>query len=142
MKNGAYGTGLVVRRNGSLAFYSYRDPLPNASIEYYRQSIDYLRALARENTDITKFIIGAIGEYDTLITPRTASLLSARDYFSGKTPDEERQIRLDMLAMTPDKLNIAADIIDEVLSGGAIAVVGSNDQLERMPDAPRTVVKI
>jgi Zn-dependent M16 (insulinase) family peptidase len=38
VQNGAYGTGFVPKSNGSLSFYSYRDPSPANSLGFYRES--------------------------------------------------------------------------------------------------------
>ena len=142
VQSGAYGTGFIPRRDGSIAFYSYRDPSPARSLEFYRQSSDYLRALAESGEDITKFIIGAIGEYDTLITPKTASVLSTNDYLSGWGEDDEAKIRSQMLSMTADDLIIAADIIDCALDDGSTVIVGGADHLKSLANPPKKIIKI
>lgn len=142
VKNGAYGAGFVGRRDGSLSFYSYRDPSPAKSVEYFKASSDYLRALAKENVDITKFIIGAMGEYDPIITPKTAHTLSTRDYLAGYTAEEEIKARQNMLNMTCDDLITVADILDCVLSDASLAVVGGEEHLEGFEPKPNRIIKI
>ena len=142
VQSGAYGTGFVPRKDGDLAFYSYRDPSPARSLGFYRESSKYLRSLVSENADITKFIIGAIGEYDTLITPRTATTIATADYFNGWTNEDEAKVRADMLKMTPDDLLTVADIIDEVLSDESIIIVGGQEHLDSLPEKPKRIIKI
>ena len=142
VKNGAYGTGFIPRRNGFVAFYSYRDPSPAASINYYRESVDYLRALAASNADLTKFIIGAIGEYDTLLTPRTEFAIATRDYLNGWSTEDEERIKEDMLSVKRCDLNVAADIIEEILTDASLAIVGGAAQLESLPEKPKEIIKI
>ena len=142
VKNGAYGAGFVPRRDGSLAFYSYRDPAPWRSVEYYKQSAEYLRAIAREGVDITKFIIGAVGEYDFIITPKTAHMVATRDYLNGYTAEDEKNIRSSMLNMTAEDLMRAADIIDLVLSEPSLAVVGGEEHLKSFAEPPKKIIKI
>lgn len=142
VQSGAYGTGFVPRKDGDLAFYSYRDPSPARSLGFYRASAEYLRSLVRENADITKFIIGAIGEYDTLITPRTATTIATADYLNGWTADDEARVRSDMLKMTPDDLLIVADIIDEVLSDESVIIVGGQEHLDSLRETPERIIKI
>lgn len=142
VKNGAYGAGFVPRRDGSLAFYSYRDPAPARSIACYKESSDYLRAIARGGVDITKFIIGAIGEYDFIITPKTAHAIATRDYLNGYTAEDERNIRSSMLNMRVDDLIRAADIIDLVLSEPSLAVVGGEEHLKSFGEPPKKIIKI
>ena len=142
VQNGAYGTGFVPKSNGSLSFYSYRDPSPANSLGFYRESANYLRALANENIDITKFIIGAIGEYDTLITPRTATAIATADYLNGWSAEKEAEVRSQMLSMTAEDLLIVADIIDEVLSDAFTTVVGGAEHLDSLTEKPEKIIKI
>ena len=142
VKNGAYGTGFVPRRDGFVCMYSYRDPSPASSIEYYKASSDYLRTLAKSDCDLTKFIIGAIGEYDILITPRTASALAAQNYLTGWTESDEQKVREDMLSVTAEGLVKAADIIDNLLAKSSTAVVGSSEHLASLPEKPKKIITI
>lgn len=142
VRNGAYGAGFVPRRDGTLSFYSYRDPSPKNSLGFYKQSSEYLRELARSGCDITKFIIGAIGEYDFIITPKTASAITIRDYLSGYTTEYDNKLRQSMLNMTNDDLLLAADIIDEALSDASVAIVGGNEHLSSFADDNMTVIKL
>ena len=142
VKNGAYGTGFVPRRDGFIAFYSYRDPSPANSLKYYKESSAYLRALADSESDLTKFIIGAIGEYDTLLTPRTEFAIATRDYLNGWSRENEAEVRANMLCVSSADLNTAADIIDEALLGASLAIVGGREHLESLPEKPTKVIKI
>ncbi len=139
---GAYGTGFVAKKDGSLTFYSYRDPNPKNSLGVYRESSDYLRALSDSGEDITKFIIGSIGEYDTLITPRVASALTTADYINGWTAEDEAKVRADMLAVRSEDLRLAADIIDSALSDCSTAVVGGQEHLDAFDKEGMSIIKI
>ena len=142
VQGGAYGTGFIPRKDGSLSFYSYRDPSPEKSLEAYRGASEYLRNIANAEEDVTKFIIGAIGEYDTLITPRTASLISTADYLNGWSGEEEARVRAEMLSITPADLALAADIIDSVLKNESVAVVGGREHLGSLEEKPEKIIKI
>ena len=142
VQSGAYGTGFVPRKNGSISFYSYRDPSPSRSISFYRESSDYLRSVAERGDDITKFIIGAIGEYDTLITPRTAATISVSDYLNGWSADNEAKVRSQMLNMTCQDLCIVADIIDEAMADKRQVIVGGEEHLEKLISKPDRIIKI
>ncbi len=142
VQGGAYGTGFIPRKDGDIAFYSYRDPSPNGSLGFYRASSDYLRSLVRDGVDITKFIIGAIGEYDTLITPRTAIALTTADYLNGWSREDEAAVRADMLNMTEEDLLTVADIIDEALADESIIIVGGREQLDALDEKPGRIITI
>ena len=132
VKGGAYGTGFVSRKSGELSFYSYRDPSPASSVEAFRAAPQYLRALAASECDLTKFIIGAFGEYDALMTPRTKSSAALRDALIGWSVEDELAFRRDMLAFSSGDLLCVADIIEETLTRSALAVAIGKDSLDRL----------
>ncbi len=142
VEGGAYGTGFVPRRDGSLAFYSYRDPSPARSFGCYKASPAYLRSLAESDFDLTKFIIGGIGEYDMLTTPRTASIIATTNYLNDWTARDEQRARDMMLTMTPEHLNTVADIIDRALENPRTVTVGGKEHLDSLPERPETVIEI
>ncbi len=142
VQGGAYGAGFVPRKDGTLSFYSYRDPSPARSLRVYNDSAAYLRAIAESGEDITKFIIGAVGEYDTLITPRVASLISATDYLNGWSAEDEARVRAQMLSLTASDLSYAADIIDSALENSRSCVVGSAEHLAALDEKPARIIKI
>lgn len=142
VKNGAYGAGFIPRKDGFVSFYSYRDPAPKSSLEIYKGSADYLREMARSGCDLTKFIIGAIGEYDILLTPRTAAMLATQNSLCGWSHEDEMKVREDMLSMTHEDLYKAADIIDKLLWENRFAVVGGEAHAEALSQSVEKVYKI
>ncbi|MBR5144892.1 MAG: hypothetical protein IKW53_07570, partial [Clostridia bacterium] len=92
--------------------------------------------------DLTRFIIGAIGEYDTLITPRTAAIISANDYFGGWTLDDEKAVRAQMLNMTAKDLYTVADIIDKILDNENVVIVGGSEHLDELTERPERIITI
>ena len=142
VQGGAYGTGFVPRKDGSISFYSYRDPSPGNSLVAYRESVKYLNELAASNMDITKFIIGAVGEYDSIITPRTAALICTTDYLSGWSGEEEARVRKQLLSVKCADLARAANIIEGAIQDERIAIVGGSEQLESLNYTPERIIKI
>ena len=142
VQSGAYGTGFIAKKNGNLAFYSYRDPSPARSLGFYKDSSNYLRRMAEAGEDITKFIIGSIGEYDTLITPRVAAAVSANNYFNDWTPADEERIRGEMIRMTAKDLLCVADIIDEAFENKSTIIVGGAEHLDMLEEKPNKIIKI
>jgi Zn-dependent M16 (insulinase) family peptidase len=69
VQGGAYGSGFLARPNGSVSFYSYRDPSACRSLEFYGRSDEFLRDFADGDEDLTKFIIGTIAENEPLLSP-------------------------------------------------------------------------
>ena len=142
VKNGAYGTGFSARRDGGISFYSYRDPNPSASLDFYRESSAYLRECASMDIDLTKFIIGTIGEFDILTTPRTKALIATTRYLNGWGEEHEERAREQLLNMTAKDLVIVADILDEALSDASVVVVGNREHIDSLPTPAEHTVEI
>ena len=119
----------MTRKSGSILFYSYRDPSPEESIEKYRKSADFLRNMAAEKTPLTKFIIGAIGEYDILTTPRTEGEQAIWDYLNGWSPEDDAALREGMVKTDHETLLRLADLIDGVAARASVSVVAGKEQL-------------
>lgn len=141
VQNGAYGTGFVPRRDGNFAFYSYRDPAPANSLKYYAEAPKYLREMADSQEDLTKFIIGTIGEFDIITTPRTAFVVATKNYLNGWTPEDEQKVRNSMLSMKPTDLLCVADIIERALENSHTVIVGGKEHLDSL-DTEMKVIEI
>ena len=142
VKGGAYGAGFTCQKSGEISFYSYRDPNPAASLECYKKAPDYLRAMAKSNIPLTKFIIGAIGEYDIITTPRIESIQATYNNLTGWTREHEARLINGMLEATADSLLLAADIIEDVLSRAAICVAADKEALSQKNLSGLTVLQI
>ena len=141
VQGGAYGVGLIVRKNGNVGFYSYRDPSPEKTLECYRKSSSYLRDFAKSDEDITKFIIGAVGDSSPLTTPKLKGTLAASRYLRGVSYDDECRLRKQILKTDKTELLRIADILDKVCKKEAICVVAGKDKLTACKDIG-TIIEI
>ena len=129
---GAYGTGFVTGKSGAIGYYSYRDPSPKGAIEAFRASADFLRELAKAGADLTKFIIGAFGEYDILSTPRSSAREATYNLFTEWTDSDETELRAGLLGTTHADLIAAADLLDEAAGAECVCVFAGRDMLTRL----------
>ena len=141
VQGGAYGAGFIRRNTGVSGFYTYRDPDANRSIEYFAKSSDFLREIANSGEDITNFIIGAIGDSDPLITPKTLGALALASYLRGETYEDRIAFRREMLSTSKVDLLRAADLIDKITKGG-VCVVGGKDKLLACGDKLDSFIEI
>ena len=130
VQGGAYGAGLLIRNNGNVGFYSYRDPSPRRSLDCYAGAAEFIRDFAERGEDVTKFIIGAVGDATPLMTPKLKGTFSAVRYLRGISHEDECRTHREMLATDKSALLRAAEIIEKVASTGAVCVVGGKDKLE------------
>ena len=130
VQGGAYGVGLIVRNNGNVGFYSYRDPSPERTLGCYREASAFLREFAESGDDITKFIIGAIGDVSPLKTPKLKGMIGAANYLRGITYEDECRTRKEMLSTSPADLLKIADVIDKICEQNAVCVIAGKDKLD------------
>ena len=141
VQGGAYGAGFTRRANGIAAFYTYRDPDANRSIDCFGQSAEFLRRTAESGEDITNLIIGAIGDTDPLITPKLISALALVTYLRGETFEDRARFRREMINTSAPDLLRAADLIDKITAGG-VCVIGGKDKLEACGDKLTSFIEI
>lgn len=123
VKGGAYGAGFVPRKDGTVLFYSYRDPSPERSLSVYSESANYLRAVAKDGRDLTKFIIGAYGEYDMIKTPKTRATIATAGALTDWTSEDEKKLLEGLLSTDTEALLCIADLIEKVCNNSATVVV-------------------
>ena len=129
---GAYGAGMVARRYGGVVFSSYRDPSPKNSLEVFRKASEFLREFANEDISLDKYIIGAVGEYDVLKSPRTEAAQASADYITGWTEDHERRLFEQMLSCDKSDLLRVADILASLADNASFTVVGGAQLLSEI----------
>jgi Zn-dependent M16 (insulinase) family peptidase len=105
-----------------MTFHSYRDPSPENSLKIYKGAPDALRELARD-TDLSRFIIGVIGDLDQPKSPRLEAAQATADALNGWTAERDAREREKILTASKDSLLLAADIIERAQKASAEAVV-------------------
>ena len=139
---GAYGAGFFARRSGFVGCYSYRDPSPLNSVAKYKECPAFLAGLRSSGADLTKYIIGAIGEYDTLATPRLAGTKATSDYLSDWTPEDDAKVLSDMKRASGMDMGVVAELLYRVFNNAVTCVVGSREHIEQNKDAFDNIIEI
>ncbi|MBQ4071566.1 MAG: insulinase family protein [Clostridia bacterium] len=134
VKGGAYGAGMSAAATGSVAFYSYRDPSPARSLDVYGGVSDFLRDFAASGEDLTKYIIGAIGNAEPVRTPRAVGTLANIRALRGTTYEEECAVRASLIDTDSAELVRVADLIDRMLADAPYCVIGPLERLKEMKD--------
>ena len=134
VRGGAYGAGVMMRKTGRISFYSYRDPKPRKSFDAYRECADFLRSYANECEDLTSLIIGAVGSFVPLLTPRLTAELSLARYFAKTTYASEKKILEELIGTTKDDLLSIADTVEAAVNGATLCLVGSAEHAKECAD--------
>lgn len=142
VKGGSYGAGFVTRRHGVALFYSYRDPNPERSIEVFYGAADFLEKFAEEKHDLTKYIIGAVGEYDILLTPRAAASLATANYLSGRDWRADDTLYRDIIKTDSIALTEIAKLLKSSIENSSFTVVANKEALEKVTKVKNNIVSI
>lgn len=142
VQGGAYGAGFIKRVNGTVGYYTYRDPDANRSLDIFDGSAAFLRSLAESGDDITNFIIGAIGDSDPLITPKVLSALAVTSHLRGESYEDRVKMRTELISTCKDDLLAMADLLERAFERGGICVVGGKDKLDGCGEKLDTVIEI
>lgn len=123
VKGGAYGVSCRVRQDGAIGFTSYRDPSSESSLDVFRGAAKFLRAFAESGVELTKYIIGAIGEFDPYASVSMKASAATANYISGFTFEDKCRIRTEILNTGKAELVAVADMLERFsLSASSVLV--------------------
>jgi Zn-dependent M16 (insulinase) family peptidase len=130
VQGGAYGGHCMFDRfSGGFTFVSYRDPNLLASLNVYDRTGDFLRNASLDHAELTRNIIGTIGEVDSYRLPDAKGFASMQRYLIGDTDENRQRMREEILGTTVADLRHFADAMDEVAANGRVAVLGSEQAI-------------
>jgi Zn-dependent M16 (insulinase) family peptidase len=131
VKGGAYG-GLCQfdRHSGVFSYLSYRDPNLLASLEVYDQTPHFLRKADLPELEVTRSIIGAIGDLDAYQLPDAKGFASMFRYLIGDSDDHRQGLRSELLGTTRGDFLRFADALEALKERSLVTVLGSQASLQ------------
>jgi presequence protease len=146
VQGGAYGGFCVFDRlSGVFSFLSYRDPNLTGTLQVYDQASQFLQRLDLHESELTKSIIGAIGDLDQPLLPDAQGYTSLIWHLSGISDEERQQLRDEVLATSPADFKAFGEVLQKVCEAGVVSVLGSADALQAARDsgaAPLEIKKV
>jgi hypothetical protein len=131
VQGGAYGGFcLFDHRSGVFNYLSYRDPNLLTTLDNYNQASEFLRQLELGDDELTKSIIGAIGDMDAYQLPDAKGYTSMLRYLTGDTDQARQRMRDEILGTTRADFRAFADTLDQVKDKGLVVVLGSQAAIE------------
>ena len=132
VQGGAYGAFCALDPfTGVFAYASYRDPNLLETLQVYDQSGSFLRDYPISNDELTKAIIGTIGDFDAYQLPDAKGYASLVRYLTGIDDDFRQQMRDQVLGTKAEHFAEFAAVLDQAVAAGRVAVLGSADAIER-----------
>ena len=117
-------------RSGDSYFVSYRDPNLEKTIETYQEAADYVKNYEADERTVTQFIIGAVSELDTPMTPKGRGNYSLSGYLTGLTMDRIQQERDELLATTAETIKGLSCSIEAFMKDDCLCVVGNGEKIK------------
>jgi Zn-dependent M16 (insulinase) family peptidase len=131
VQGGAYGGQCMFNRNsGDFTFVSYRDPNLLPTLDIYDRTADFLRNADLGEAELTRNIIGTIGEVDSYMLPDAKGFVSMRRHLTGDTDAARQQMREEILKTSAADIRSFGDAMAQVAAKGRIAVIGSEQAIE------------
>lgn len=134
VKGGAYGCMSNFSLTGKAYFITYRDPNLKESYDVFRGASDYVDSFECSDRDMTKYIIGAISQMDTPLTPSGEGARSMGLYLSEATFDMVQKHHNELLDSNIETIRSFAPLIKAFLDENFICVIGSESQINANKD--------
>jgi Zn-dependent M16 (insulinase) family peptidase len=132
VQGGAYGGFCQLDpRSGVFNLVSYRDPNLQGTLDIYDRTGDYLNKLTLSDEEVTKAIIGAIGDLDQPLLPDAKGYVSALRYLANESDDFRQQMREQILATRLEDFHAFGDLLQVLPESRHIVVLGSAETLEK-----------
>lgn len=132
VQGGAYGAFCVFNhRSGIYTYLSYRDPNLLATLDNYDAAAAFLRELELGPAELTKSIIGAIGDMDAYQLPDAKGYTSMTRYLAGDTDTDRQRWREQILSASPADFRLLGDALAGLNQQGQVVVLGSPEAIEQ-----------
>lgn len=132
-EGGAYGAFVNFgKQSGVYSFLSYRDPNLERTLAIYDQTADMLRRVDLSEEELTKNIIGAIGDVDAYQLPDAKGFTSMVRWLIGETDEMRQQMRDEILTTTVADFRKLGEVLAELNRQAHVVVMGSPDALHNV----------
>jgi Zn-dependent M16 (insulinase) family peptidase len=130
VQGGAYGGFCRFDpHSGVFNYLSYRDPNLLSTLDNYNGSSQFLQQVDLSKAEITRSIIGAIGQIDAYQLPDAKGYTSMIRYLIGLTDEFRQQLRDEVLSTTSVNFRAFAEVLQQVNEKGLVVVLGSQEAI-------------
>ncbi|MCG6981719.1 MAG: insulinase family protein, partial [Deltaproteobacteria bacterium] len=131
VQGGAYGAfSLFNHLSGTFTFLSYRDPNLRKTLEVFDETVEFLRSGHLTDEEITKSIIGTIGDMDRHLLPDAKGFTSMVHYLTNENEDNRQVLREEVLNTSAADFGNLVQVLDAVKQNGLVKVMGSASSIE------------
>lgn len=131
VKGGAYGCGFRAAGERQAAFYTYRDPAIDPSIERVERAGEWLGSFEPDEAAFEGFIVSCVSGMDAPVKPYTLTKRRNTTYLAGLDPHAREERRAQMLAATPGELRSLGADVTRIAAESPTCVFGSRDVIAK-----------
>lgn len=130
VKGGAYGAGFRALRQGSMQFYSYRDPNLDETIARFDGAASWLATFDPDETEMRGYIISSVAGMDAPVKPRNMARRQDGDYFCDRPSGYREKTREQLLATEPADLRAHGEELARVTERDVRCAFGNRGIIE------------
>ncbi len=130
IQGGAYGCGCNFQRNGSIYFYSYRDPNLKDTYDIYDHLWAEIADFEADERQMTKYLLGTINRFDQPKTNAELMDYAAAMYFTGTTQEMRQNERTEILETTANDIRQFSEFLKNLSQISNICTIGSNEKIK------------
>ena len=131
VKGGAYGCGFRAAGERQTAFYTYRDPAIDPSIERVARAGEWLGCFEPDEAAFEGFIVSCVSGMDAPVKPYALTKRRNTAYLSGLDPHAREERRAQMLAATPGELRSLGTDVTRIAAESPTCVFGGRDVIAK-----------
>ncbi len=131
VKGGAYGCMCSFSKSGDSYFVSYRDPNLTKTIDVYQNASEYIKTFNQDERSMTQYIIGAISELDTPLTPAAKALRSLSAYMTNQTREDFQKEREELLTVKKETIRELAKYVEAFINQNYVCGLGNDEKIKK-----------
>lgn len=131
VKGGAYGCGFRAAGERQTAFYTYRDPAVDPSIERMERAGEWLGSFEPDEAAFEGFIVSCVSGMDAPVKPYALTKRRNTTYLAGLDPHAREERRAQMLAATPAELRSLGADVTRIAAVAPTCVFGGRDVIAK-----------
>lgn len=131
VKGGAYGCGFRAAGERQTAFYTYRDPAIDPSIERVERAGAWLGRFEPDEAAFEGFIVSCVSGMDAPMKPYALTKRRNTTYLAGLDPNAREKRRAQMLAATPGELRSLGTDVTRIAAESPTCVFGGRDVIAK-----------
>lgn len=131
VKGGAYGCGFRAAGERQTAFYTYRDPAVDPSIERVERAGEWLGSFEPDEAAFEGFIVSCVSGMDAPVKPYALTKRRNTTYLAGLDPHAREERRAQMLAATPAELRSLGADVTRIAAASPTCVFGGRDVIAK-----------